>query len=134
MRFVEMRVPGKTVFGVVHSWVGRGVVPVAFVNVITGLRLREYSWVVILLVGVVMVVEVVGGGWYLWMVRKGNVRLDVGASGRQVKGGSVETGAEAEEYFALQGDDDGEFSDEEEEAELRKKREEAERLRRLDKI
>ena len=132
VRFVETR--GKTVFGVVHGWVGRVLVPVAFVNIITGLQLREYSWFTILLVGVVMVVEVLGGGWYLWMVSKGNVRLDVGASGRQVKGGSVETGAEAEEYFALQGDDDGEFSDEEEEAQLKKKREEVERLRRLDKV
>ena len=132
VKFVEMR--AKTVFGNAHGWVGRVLVPVAFINIITGLQLREYGWITIALVGLVMVVEVLGGGWYLWMVSKGNVRLDVGSSGRQVKGGGIETGAEAEEYFALQGDDDGEFSDEEEEEQMRKKREEVERLRRLDSV
>lgn len=106
----------------------------------------------LLLVVVVMVGEVLGLGWYLWRVSRGNVRLDLGSAGLgrlgQGKAGNggagVETGIEAEEYFALQGDDDdGEFSDEEEvdeatrkrhEEVAEKRREEAERLRRLDKV
>lgn len=114
-----------------HMWLGRIVLPVGFVNIFTGLKLRGYGWLTILLVVAVMLIEILFLFWYIRGASQRNARIDSGAGkvGGMRQGGSVE--AAEEEYFQLAGDDDdGEFSDEEEERERKAVQERAEERRK----
>lgn len=130
-----------------HIWAGRGILPLGMLNIFSGLKLRGYSWVVIGMALLVMVVELVALFVY---IRRSKTRSGVkigappgGRGGSKAGPAAAMTGAEAEEYFQLAGDDD-EFSDSDAEAEggdggrLTKNRDEerekAERLRRLDRV
>ncbi|ETN38098.1 uncharacterized protein HMPREF1541_07722 [Cyphellophora europaea CBS 101466] len=140
--FVQTK--GKNWLSPAHIWLGRVVLPLGFVNIITGLKLRQYGWFTILLVVVVMLVELVGLFWYVRGARARNARIDAGAGNKGMPIG--QTGAEAEEeYFQLAGDDD-EFSDSDGEeasaggrangaqSRAEEKREQSKRLAQLDKV
>ena len=115
-----------------HTWLGRCIFPLGFINIITGLTLRGYGSFTMLLVVLVVVAELAFLAYYLFVAAKRNARVDQGAGGRGGK--EVMTGDDAEEYFQLEGDDD-EFSDSDgEEGKTDRKQEESERLRRLDKV
>ena len=130
-----MKTKAKNWLSPVHIWLGRTLLPLGFLNIFSGLGLRDYGYFTIFLVLVVMVVEAVLLAYYMWISKKRNVRLDQGGGKLGLKEMDVGTGAEAEEYFQLAGDDDDEFSDSDTEAQGgRKGREEAERLRRLDRV
>jgi hypothetical protein len=122
-----------------HIWLGRVALPAGFINIVSGLKLREYGWFTILLVVAVMVLELAGLFWYIRGARVRNARIDAGAGAAGRKAVIDEAAAE-EEYFQLAGDDDEAdgFSDDEEEmagGQARsKRREESERLARLDKV
>ena len=131
----------------IHKYLGRVLLPLGFINILTGLSLRGYGWFTTFLVGAVMIVELAGLSYYLFMASRRNARMDQGVGGiGGVGAGGKEmmTGADAEEYFQLAGDDDDEFSDsddgregalgEDGKTKAERKREESERLRRLDKV
>ena len=135
-----LRVKTPTWMSRVHVWLGRAVLPAGMLNVFFGLKLREYGWLTILLSVLVMIVEL--GGLFVYVrhsKKRGNVRIGGGDAGKR---GAEMTGAEAEEYFQLTADDDDDddgFSDSDVEdragdARKTKERENAERLRRLDKV
>lgn len=129
-----------------HVWLGRVLLPAGFVNIFTGLRLREYGWLTISLVVLVMLVELAGLFWFIRGAKMRNARIDAGAGSKavamRVRGeAAAAREAEEEEYFQLAGDDD-EFSDSDgegaaEEAGKRRaeeKREQSQRLAQLDKV
>lgn len=96
----------KTWMSQVHLVLGRVVLPVGMVNVILGLMLRHYGWLTISLTVALAAVEIVA------------LTLVVGRARNRRPGpaqtkNSAPLGDEAEEYFQLTGEDDGEFSDDE---------------------
>ncbi|KIW96381.1 uncharacterized protein Z519_03450 [Cladophialophora bantiana CBS 173.52] len=94
----------KTWMSTVHVILGRVVLPVGIINVVSGLMLRHYGWPVISLCVALAVVEVVVLTLVVGQARKRR-------PGALQKGPSAPTADEAEEYFQLAGDDDDEFSD-----------------------
>ena len=126
----------KTWMSAVHVILGRVLLPVAMVNVILGLLLRQYGWLTISLCVALAVVEIV---LLTLVVAQARNRRHDGTH----KGASAPTGDEAEEYFQLAGDDDDEFSDDEEVAGLRaeerarketQREEQGKKLAKLDRV
>lgn len=128
-----------------HIWLGRVLGPVAFINIFTGLRLREYGWLTITLVLLVMALEVVALFWYLRGASLRAKRSEAGAGnavklGTSARSGPAEVGTEAEEEYFQLGDDDADFSDSDGEVEAAardradSRREQAQRLAKLDKV
>ena len=101
------------------------------VNVILGLMLRRYGWLIISLCVALAVVEIVVLTLVVGQAR--NRR-----PGGMQKGAGVPTADGAEEYFQLTGDDDDEFSDDEveglSEERMRKEAEREEQRRKLAKL
>ncbi|RMZ91402.1 hypothetical protein DV736_g1368, partial [Chaetothyriales sp. CBS 134916] len=142
----------------VHTWLGRALLPIGFLNTLSGLRLRHYSWFTQLLVVLVMIAELGALTYYILVVARRRTDQGVGGAGARVGKEDILRGTEAddhgEEYFQLAGDDgddddDDEYYNEEEaareraqrnrlgqaeEEEKRQKAEQAERLRRLDRV
>jgi len=96
----------KTWMSAVHVWLGRVILPLGMLNVITGLLLRQYGWLTISLCIALAVVEIVVLTLVVGQAR--NRR-----PGGMQKGVTAPSADEAEEYFQLAGDDDDEFSDDE---------------------
>ena len=121
-----------TWMGLVHTWLGRVILPVGMGNVILGLMLRQYGWLTISLCIALAAVEVVVLTLVVGQARKRR-------PGAMQKGPSAPTADEAEEYFALGGDDD-EFSDDEDvggmsaEERVKKEAEREEQRKRLAKL
>ena len=122
-----------TILGKMHRVTGRIILPLGFVNIVTGLLLRGFGWFTITLVVLAMIVEVAFLVFVLVFGKGGQGRIP-----GENKRSAAPTADEAEEYFQLAGDDDdGEFTDEEEEAlrnEVEKKREERKKLAALDRV
>lgn len=117
-----------------HIILGRIVLPVGYINIILGMQLRGYGWFTILLVIVLIVLECAFLGYILYQAAKAkSVPKDLRGNA-----GTTTIDDEAEEYFQLEGDET--FSDSDEEADGMRadkeqaKREQADRLRRLDKV
>lgn len=125
-----------------HIWLGRVALPAGFINIITGLKLRQYGWFTILLVVIVMVIELVGLFWYIRGAQMRNARIDAGAGTKGLRAVPANSDAAEEEYFQLAGEDD-EFSDSDAEGaaaeggnskKAEQKREQGRRLAQLDKV
>jgi hypothetical protein len=151
--FVQHHFQQKNWLSPAHIWIGRVLAPVSFINIFTGLKLREYGWFTIALVLLVMLLELLGLFWYLRGAHLRNKRAEGGAGGAAaVKLGGLgggrangtasgEVGTEAEEEYFQLGDED-EFSDSDAEAEAEadqerkaeEKRARAQRLAKLDRV
>ncbi|KIX02042.1 uncharacterized protein Z518_07981 [Rhinocladiella mackenziei CBS 650.93] len=119
-----------------HVWLGRIVLPFGMLNTILGLLLRHYGWLTISLTIALASVEII-----VLTLIVGRAR-----SRRPVTAQKAPTADEAEEYFQLAGDEDGEFSDEDEEAaggatgaeererKQREKEDQQKRLAKLDRV
>ncbi|KAI1623450.1 hypothetical protein EDD37DRAFT_666200 [Exophiala viscosa] len=125
----------RTWMGAVHVWLGRVVLPMAMLNVASGLLLRQYGWLTVSLTVALAAVELI----VLTLV-VGRARTRRPAATQK----AVPIGAdEAEEYFQLAGDDDDEFSDSDAEGAAgdgervnknAEREEQAKRLAKLDKV
>lgn len=124
----------KTWLSKSHIYLGRIILPVGFVNIVLGMMRREYGWFTILLVVILMGLE--AAFLIFWLFRASKNRAATGEQRTATSG--PPRGDDAEEYFQLAGED--EFSDSDaEENEVRadkeqERKEQAERLRRLDKV
>ncbi|RMZ75576.1 hypothetical protein DV737_g5248, partial [Chaetothyriales sp. CBS 132003] len=132
-----------------HTWLGRALLPVGFLNTLSGLRLRHYSWFTQLLVLIVMVAELAALTYYILVVARRPTD-----HGDDILLRGAEADGHDEEYFQLGGDDEDEDDEEyyneeeaererarrnrlgraEEEEKRQQKAEQAERLRRLDRV
>ncbi|RVX70572.1 hypothetical protein B0A52_05223 [Exophiala mesophila] len=133
---IHLQISRRTWMGLVHVWLGRVILPVGMINVLTGLLLRHYGWLTIALTIAAATIEVV----LLTLIvgRAQNRR-----PGATQKAPSAPTAEEAEEYFQLTGDDDDELSDDESRADggeggaakkAKERADQAKRLARLDKV
>lgn len=106
---IYLQVQRQTWMSNVHQWLGRVVLPVGMINIITGLLLRHYGWLTIALTIGVAALEIL---LLLFIVGRARSRRP----GAMQKGPTAPTADEAEEYFQLTGadDDDDEFTDDEE--------------------
>jgi hypothetical protein len=127
---------GRTWMAGVHKVLGRVILPMGMLNVISGLLLREYGWIIVGLTIGVAAAEVVVLCLIVFQAQRRRPAAVVTG-----KGASQGVGLdEAEEYFQLAGDDDDdEFSDDEAGEEERRKREaekeeKAKRLAKLDRV
>ncbi|KIW16168.1 hypothetical protein PV08_06219 [Exophiala spinifera] len=132
---------GRTWMSKVHVWLGRVVLPVGMLNVVSGLLLRHYGWLTISLTLALAAVELI-----VLTLIVGRARRNRRSGGPlQAKSAPPIGVEEAEEYFQLGDDDDAEFSDANDEeaagnaAALRAKKDaerqdQAKRLARLDKV
>ncbi|RMZ84434.1 hypothetical protein DV738_g671, partial [Chaetothyriales sp. CBS 135597] len=141
----------RTWFSTSHVWLGRLVLPVGFLNTLSGLRLRHYSSFTQMLVVVAMLAELVFLTYYVLVIvpRRAAARALDGQDSHAHGGGKqdillagTEADEHAEEYFELGEDDDDDDDDldsngeggKAEEEKRRQKAEQAERLRRLDRV
>lgn len=102
----------RTWMSTVHVILGRVVLPLGMLNIITGLLRRDYGWLIVSLTLALAVVEIVA--LTLFVGRARNRRL-AGPGGPKgiggARGNAVDPGMpgdEAEEYFQLTGEDDDE--------------------------
>lgn len=134
---VHLQISRRTWMGLVHAWLGRVILPVGMINVLTGLLLRHYGWLTIALTIALATIEVV-----LLTLIVG--RAQKRRPGATQKAPSAPTAEEAEEYFQLTGDDDEEgLSDDDAGADggeggaskkVKERADQAKRLARLDKV
>lgn len=125
----------KTLFGKVHIYTGRVILPLGYVNIVLGMLLRRYGWLTMTLVVVFMLLQAAFLAFVL--ASKRNARIDTGKG--TARGDAGLPDHEAEEYFQLDGDEDeDEFDSDGEEtgasAKQDERRKQAERLARLDKV
>jgi len=104
---IYLQVQRPTWMSNVHRWLGRVVLPVGMLNVITGLLLRQYGWLTVALTIALASVELL---LLSFIVLRAKNR-----PGATQKGPSAPTADEAEEYFQLTGgeDDEDDLSDDE---------------------
>jgi hypothetical protein len=105
---IYLQVQRRTWMSNVHTWLGRVVLPVGMLNIITGLLLRQYGWLTIALTIALASVEIL---FLIFIVGRAKARRP----GALQKGPSAPTADEAEEYFQLTGadDDDDDLTDDE---------------------
>lgn len=128
----------KTWLSKMHIGLGRVVMPLAFVNILSGMKLRHYGWFTMLLVLALAVIEIVFFAVYL---RRSHVRrnkMGGAAVAEQLKAQGPGQDDDAEEYFQLAGEDDdlSDLSDGEDAISKKRhqKQEENERLAKLDRV
>lgn len=145
------RGPSTTWMAQVHVWLGRVVLPLGMLNVISGLLLRHYGWLTIALTIAVTAVEIVALVLVVGRAkRRQQQQQATNGAGHKLEPMRPSAADEAEEYFQLTVDDD-EFSDENDEEaatgretesetdrarrqQEEEKREQQRRLARLDKV
>lgn len=105
---IYLQVQRRTWMSSVHTWLGRVVLPVGMLNIITGLLLRQYGWLTISLTIALASIEIL---LLIFIVGRAKARRP----GALQKGPTAPTADEAEEYFQLTGadDDDDDLSDDE---------------------
>lgn len=121
----------------VHVGLGRAILPLGFVNILSGMKLRQYGWFTMMLVLVLIVIEVVFGAVYLRQAHVRRAKMGGAAVAEELKAQGPGKDDDAEEYFQLAGEDDLSSDDEEESAAAKKKeekRKENERLAKLDRV
>ncbi|EXJ89044.1 hypothetical protein A1O3_02108 [Capronia epimyces CBS 606.96] len=105
----------------VHVWLGRAVLPLGMLNVVSGLLLRHYGWLTVSLAIALAAVEILALALLMARARRDALRRP-GASGAAANGSAYKLGPvaatgpsaadEAEEYFQLgEDDDDDDYSD-----------------------
>lgn len=129
----------KTWLSRIHVGLGRVILPLGFINILSGMRLRQYGWFTMLLVLVVVIVEVIFGAVYLRASAVRRTKMGGAAVAEEMKAQGPGVGDDEEEFFQLagDGDDDGFSSASEDEGASKRredKRAENERLSRLDRV
>lgn len=125
----------KTILSRIHVGLGRVILPLGFVNILSGMKLRQYGWFTMLLVLVLIIVEVVFGGVYLRASHVRRTKMGGAAVAEEMKAQGPGRDDEVEEYFQLAGDEDESESEDERISKKREdKRVERERLARLDRV
>ncbi|KAK5102547.1 hypothetical protein LTR70_000405 [Exophiala xenobiotica] len=126
----------KTIMSKIHVGLGRVILPLGFINILAGMRLRQYGWFTMLLVFILIVIEVVFGAVYLRGAHVRRAKIGPAAVAEELKAQGPGKEDNAEEYFMLA--DEDELSDSDEEGPVYKKREqkrvENERLAKLDRV
>ena len=120
----------KSWFSTAHIWLGRTVLGAGYVNLVLGMILRQYGRATMLGLVVAIFAEVV---LLLFMMgRLQKVRKEEGVRTGRSSNPELD---EAEEYFQLVGeDDDGWSDDEQNEAAVLAKREQAKKLAKIDAV
>ena len=125
----------------VHVGSGRAIIPLAFVNILSGMSLRQYGWFTLMLVGILMLIEFVFGAVYLRQAHVRRVKMGGAAVAEELKAQGPGRDDDVEEYFQLAGpedeDEDGAESQGGDGVAAKKreeKRRENERLSRLDRV
>jgi len=126
-----LRTMTKSWFNTGHIWLGRTVLGAGYVNLVLGMILRQYGRATML--GLVVAIFAEVAVLFLMMGRLKRVRKEEGV--RPGQSGNPELD-EAEEYFQLVGDDDGDgwSDDEQNEAAALAKKEQAKKLAKLDAV
>lgn len=131
----------KTIMSRIHVGLGRVIMPLGFVNILSGMKLRQYGWFTMLLVLVLIIIEVVFGAVYLRASHVRRIKMGGAAVAEEMKAQGPGRDDDEEEFFQLAGDDesgsdDGEDRDAEAGASRRReeKRVENERLAKLDRV
>lgn len=131
----------KTIMSRVHVGLGRVIMPLGFVNILSGMKLRGYGWFTMLLVLVLVIIEVVFGAVYLRASHARRAKMGGAAVAEEMKAQGPGRDDDEEEFYQLAGDDESESDDgldPDAEASASKRREEKraenERLARLDKV
>lgn len=136
VKFIQVK--RKTLLSKIHVGLGRVVMPLGFINILSGLKLRQYGWFTMLLVLVLIVIEVVFGAVFLRGAHVRRSKMGGAAVAEELKAQGPGKDDDAEEYFQLAGDDDdmSDLSDGEDSAAAKrdKKREENARLAKLDRV
>lgn len=101
----------KTVLSRIHVGLGRVVLPLGFINILSGMKLRHYGWFTMLCVFVLIVIEVVFGGVYLRASHVRRTKMGGAAVAEEMKAQGPGKDEDAEEYFQLAGDEDSDDSD-----------------------
>lgn len=126
----------KTIMSKIHVGLGRTIMPLGFINILAGMKLRHYGWFTMLLVLVLIVIEVVFGAVYLRGAHARRAKMGPAAVAEELKAQGPGKGDNAEEYFQLAEED--ELSDDDEEHPVNQRREqkraENERLAKLDRV
>lgn len=131
-----LTVKRKTWLSKIHVGLGRVVMPLAFVNILSGLKLRQYGWFTMLLVFVLILVEVVFFGVYLRAAHVRRQKMGGAAVANELKAQGPGKDDDAEEYFQLAEEDELSESDGDDDANKKReqKRDENERLAKLDRV
>jgi len=126
-----LRTMTKSWFNTGHIWLGRTVLGAGYVNLVLGMILRQYGRATML--GLVVAIFAEVAVLFLMMGRLKRVRKEEEV--RPGQSGNPELD-EAEEYFQLVGDDDGDgwSDDEQNEAAALAKKEQAKKLAKLDAV
>lgn len=135
VKFIQIK--QKTIMSKIHMGVGRVLLPLGFVNILSGLKLRQYGWFTMLLVLVLVIIEIVFGAVYLRGAHVRRAKMGGAAVAEELKAQGPSASDNAEEYFQLAEEDDlSDDSDVEDAANKKRaqKREENERLAKLDRV
>lgn len=135
VKFVQVK--RKTLMSKIHVGMGRVIMPLGFINILSGLKLRQYGWFTMLLVLVLIIIEVVFGAIFLRGAHVRRAKMGGAAVAEQLKAQGPGKDDDAEEYFQLAGEDElSDLSDNEEAADKQRerKREENARLAKLDRV
>lgn len=122
----------KSWFSPGHIWLGRVVLGAGYVNLVLGLRLRQYSRATMLGMVLAIAAEV---AFLFFMI--GRLKRSQREEGRRTGRNTDAQLEEAEEYFQLVGDDEDEYGwsdDEQSEEATLAKREKAKKLAKLDNV
>lgn len=131
-----LQIKQKTFMSKIHVGLGRVLLPLGFVNILSGMKLREYGWFTMLLVLVLIIIEIVFGAVYLRGAHVRRNQLGGAAVAAELKAQGPGDNDNAEEYFQLAEEDDLSDSDIEDSASKARmqKREENARLAKLDQV
>lgn len=134
IKFLEVK--RKTWLSKIHIGLGRVVMPLGFINILSGMKLRQYGWFTMLLVLVLIVVEIVFFAVYLRAAHVRRNKMGGAAVASELKAQGPGKDDDAEEYFQLAEEDELSESDGEDEVSKKRqqKREENERLAKLDRV
>lgn len=126
----------KTIMSKIHVGLGRAIMPLGFMNILSGMKLRQYGWFTMLLVLILIVIEVVFGAVYLRGAHVRRAKMGAASVAEELKAQGPGKEDNAEEYFQLAEEDEFSDSDNEGAASQKReqKREENERLARLDRV
>lgn len=119
MRYLETG-GGRTWVSEVHVWLGRVMLCAGWINLFSGMLLRDYGWGVITGMDLAVVAEVLVLGWAWDRRRQGRGLLRNWSAkgarvGREADAGRGQGRGDEEEYFALvdqeEGEEESDFED-----------------------
>jgi len=134
LKFLQFK--RKTIMSKIHVGLGRVIMPLGFINILAGMKLRQYGWFTMLLVLILIIIEVVFGAVYLRGAHVRRAKMGGASVAEELKAQGPGKNDNAEEYFQLAEEDELSDSDEEGPADQKRdqRREENERLAKLDRV